>query len=92
MFQVFGRIVLAQRFEVLASGDALCQLPHVFAIEYLAELGLSDQDNLEKFLLWCLEIGQQPDLLEDISRQVLCFIDNQCRAPASGVRIQKMGT
>ena len=66
MAHVRARLVLAQRLQVIAPGDALRDLPHLGPIEQLAQLGLTDQDDLQQLLLRRLEVRQQPHLLEQL--------------------------
>ncbi len=58
--------------------------------EQRAQLRLPDQDDLQQLLGLGLEIGEQPDLLEHLGRQVLRLIDDQHHAPTLRVRAQQV--
>jgi hypothetical protein len=40
---------------------------------------LPDQDNLNQFVFFGFEIGEEANLFKDFTREILCFIDNQDR-------------
>ncbi len=90
MLDVSRRLDTRQRLEVVACGDALRQLPQVVTGQELAQLRLTDQDDLQQLLLRRLEVGEQAHLLEDRGRQVLRLVDHEYRAAAFGMRLQQV--
>src|SRR5262245_45370506 len=66
-----------ERREVVADRDALPELAQLLAIELLAKLGLADEDDLQQLALVGLEVGQEPDLLEQLGLEVLGLIDQE---------------
>jgi hypothetical protein len=63
MLDVRLSVELGQRLQVISARDALGDLPHVGAVEHVAQLRLTDQDDLQELLLGGLEVRQQPHLL-----------------------------
>ena len=57
-------LLQAERFQMAAQRDALFQLPQFMRIEYLIELGLAREHDLQQFLLRGLEIGQEPNFFQ----------------------------
>src|SRR5208282_394138 len=63
--------------EMAAKGDPLLQLTEFVGIEFLIELGLTGQHDLQQLLLRSFEVGQKPDFLEEIRRQMVRLVDHQ---------------
>ncbi len=64
MRHIRGRVIGVEWLEVVSTGDALRDLPHVRPVEQVAQLGLADQDDLQQLLFRRLEVRQQAHLLE----------------------------
>src|SRR5690606_23589523 len=84
------RFGAAQRLEVIAARDALRDLTHLRALEQVAELRLTDQDDLQQLLRRRLEIRQEPHLLEELGAQRLRFVDDQHDSPTLRVRVEQV--
>ena len=82
--------VARERVQVIAPGDALCELAQLVAREQLAQLRLADEDDLQQFLGIGLEVGEQAYLLQHFGREVLRLIDHQHDAASSAVRAQQV--
>jgi hypothetical protein len=67
----------AEGRQVIARRHALRQLPQVPLSQKVVELRLSDEHNLNQFLRIGLEIRDQANLLENIAREILCFVDDE---------------
>ena len=67
-------ILARQRQQVIAGGDPLRQLAQQGLAQHLLQLGLADEHHLQQFLLVCLQIGEQSQLLQHAGQQVLGFI------------------
>ena len=91
MAHVRGGLVLRQRDEVVAAGDALGELAQVVAVEQFAQLGLADQDDLQQLLGAGLEVRQQAHLLEHGGLEVVGLVDDDHDALALGVGAQQVG-
>src|SRR5262249_164903 len=71
--------------EVIAGGYALGDLPQVWAIEHLAQLGLPDEDDLQQLLARGLEIREEANLLEHLAAEILRLVDDEDgSSPARG--------
>ncbi len=73
---------------MIATGDALGELPQLDACQHLAQLGLTDQDDLQQLLRRSFEIREQAHLLQRFGREVLRLVDDHDDAAALGVRFQ----
>jgi len=79
---VGGRLLDAERRELAAQRDALLELPQRRLVEPIGQLGLAGEDDGEQFLRGRLDVGQQPDFLEQLQRQTLRFVhDEHSRIP-----------
>ena len=83
-----GRV---QRQQVVARRDALGQLAQVGARGQVLELGLTDEHDLQQLVTRGLEVGEQPDLLEYLGREVLRLVDHGNRAPTAAVGLEQVG-
>ena len=84
------QFVPRQRKKVIARGYTLRQLPELRRFEHLQQLRLAQQDHLQQLARVGLEIGEKADLLQDVERKVLCFIDHQNDALLARVRFDEM--
>ena len=66
-----------KRLQMVARGNALRQLAHFRAGEYIEQFGLAENDNLQQFALMGFQIGQQAQLFQYRCRQILCLVDNK---------------
>ena len=89
MADVGERLVLPQRLEVIAAGDALRELAQLRPREHLAQLRLADQDDLQQLLRRGLEVREQAHLLEHVGVEVLRLVHHQHDAPAAAVRVEQ---
>ncbi len=62
---------------MIAHRDPLSELAKFVAIESVSKLRLADEDDLQQLVLISFEVGQQPDLLEQLVRHVLRFIEEE---------------
>ena len=74
---------------MIPAGDALRELAQFRPCEQIAQLGLTDQDDLQQLGRRRLEIGEQPHLLERVRTQVLRLVDDQHDAPSARVRVEQ---
>ena len=74
---VLHRLLLGQRLEVEARDHALAELLELGLREHAAQLGLADQHDLQQLALVRLQVGQQPQLLQHVGREVLRLVDDQ---------------
>ena len=79
-----------ERAQVIARGNALGELSQVGTRQRGPQLGLPHEDDFEELLPRGLQVGQQPDLLEDIGRQRLGLVDDEDRAPRPGEGSQQV--
>jgi len=70
---------------VIACGDSLGQLAQIVPFENVLQFRLADEDNLQQLFTTGLQVGQQPDLLENFNAEVLGLINDQDRVSALGV-------
>ena len=77
MVDVAERLVGRQRVQPVVHGDALTQLTQFVARQMRLEFGLSDQEDLQQLLALVLQVREQPDLLEQLHRKVLRFIQHE---------------
>ena len=89
MADVGERLALAQRLEVIATGDALRKLAQLLLREHLAQFRLADQDDLQQLLRRGFEVREQAHLLEHVGVEVLRLVHHQHDAPAAAVRIEQ---
>src|SRR4030095_1558993 len=66
MRDIGPRIRFGKGPEMIAGGDSLGELSQVLAVEDADELGLADEDDLEKLLRGGLEVGEESNLLEHV--------------------------
>jgi hypothetical protein len=75
--------------EMISYGDPLAELPHFFLIQNPHQLGLSRQDNLDKLFPVCLQIRDQPDLLEYGCFQILRLINGEDDGAALSILLEE---
>ena len=63
----------------------LRQLAHPGMLDHGAQLRLADQDQLHQHVLVGIDVGQHPQLLEPLHRQVLRLVEDQDDAPPGGI-------
>ena len=77
MMDVAERLIGRQRIQPVVHGDALAQLAQLVARQVGFEFGLPHQEDLQQLVALVLEVRQQPDLLEQVHRQVLRFVHHE---------------
>jgi hypothetical protein len=87
--EVGERLVLPERLEVVAAGDALRELAQILPRQDFAQFRLADQDDLQQLLRRGLEIREQAHLLEHVGVEVLRLIHHQHNAPAAAVSVEQ---
>jgi hypothetical protein len=95
MLHVCDGLLEAERPDVPAEGDALVQLRELGIHEERPELRLADEDEPEKLLGRGLEVGEEPQLLEQLDRERLRLVhddDGELSRPAlrEEVRIERI--
>ncbi len=85
MMDVRMGLAALERLEMKIDGNALRELAQFGAAQLRAQLGLTDEQNLENQILVRIDVRQQSQLFEHLDRQVLRFVENQQGAPAFGV-------
>ena len=85
----FGFAAIERR-KVIARSNALGQLAQFGLIELFAQLGLTEQDDLQQFLRRRFQVGEQTHLLQRLGRKVLRLIHNQHHAQTLGVGIEQI--
>ena len=75
--EIRGGLLEGQRPKLAAQRHPLLQLPQAAIVQPLRQLRLSGQDDEQQLFVVRLDVGQQPNLLEQFERQALCFIDDQ---------------
>ncbi|MNV59860.1 hypothetical protein D3C71_1523050 [compost metagenome] len=88
---VLLRFLRGERIEMKTGDHSLRQLLHRRARHHRAQLGLADEDDLQQLALAGFQIGQQTQLLQHVSRQVLRLVDDEHVVAAAGVRRQQRG-
>ncbi|EWS63906.1 hypothetical protein Y695_02857 [Hydrogenophaga sp. T4] len=76
---------LVERVEVKARDHALCELLQFGPGQQVAQLRLTDQDDLQQLAGVGLQVGQQAQLFEHVGRQVLRFVDDEHGVLSCGV-------
>ena len=61
---------------MVGEGDALAELFEVGLGDFVAELGLADEDNLEELVGGGFEVGEHAEFFEDFVGEVLGFIND----------------
>ena len=79
---ISGSFLRRECFQNLHHGDALQQLRQLWLSEFLPELRLTGQNDLQQFGIGSLEVRKQTDGFEDRIVEVLRFIDDQDKSPA----------
>ena len=77
MGDIGSDLLLVEWFQLVADRHTLIELPHARRAQHVLEIQLAHQDDLQQLVFVRLEIRQNPDLLEDMERQVLCLVDDQ---------------
>ena len=89
MPDVGAQVVAGQRAQVEAQAHALHELDQLGRVELFVQLRLPGENDAHHLLLGGLDAGQQPDLLENLERQVLRFVDDQQHLAAGGVLLDE---
>jgi hypothetical protein len=74
---VAHRLVGRERVQPVVHGDALAELAQLVAREVRFQLGLADEEDLHQLVALVFQVREQPDLLEEIHRQVLRLVHHQ---------------
>src|SRR6201999_246075 len=72
------------------AGDALSQLSQLVPCEKLAQLGLTDENDLQQLACVGFEVGEEANLLEHRGCEVLCLVHYDDDTPAAGVGAQQI--
>ena len=67
-------VIAPQGAEVILEGDALSELTDGMVLQPAIKLGLSEQHDLQQFVLLGFQIGQQPDRLQAFERHRLDLV------------------
>ena len=76
-FDISVRLEQCQRAGLGPKCDALPKLTKLRVVNFLFQLRLTSEDNLEELRRSSLQIGQEANFLEHFVRQILSFINNQ---------------
>ena len=79
-----------QRIEVVTRDHPLRQLFQLGSGQHAAQLGLTDQHDLQQLAVIGFQVGQQTQLFQHTGRQILRLVDDQHIVFASGVRLQQI--
>ena len=82
VIDVVCRFVGIQRQQMIADRDPLAELLEFRGGQLVAQIGLSDERNLEEFRFLGFQIGQHPQFFERAGAQILGFIDDEQHEPA----------
>ena len=91
MLDVLQGLGLVEGAEVKTRNHPLGELFEFGLAQDGAQLGLTDQDDLQQLALTGLQVGQQAQLLQHIGREVLRLVDDEHIALAPGVAGQQVG-
>src|SRR5271165_6873769 len=80
---------MIQRLQLASQGDALFELPQFRGVQDDLQLRLAHEHNLQKLLLRSFEVGQQPDLLQQLVAQRLCLVHNKSSDEPAGVALDE---
>src|SRR5262249_18439110 len=75
---VRGRLLSRKRFDSATYRDPLFQLSEPGLIESVAKLRLAGEHHRQQLFSVGFTVREQANLLEQLSAQALCFVDNQC--------------
>ena len=81
------RLLQIERRQLRPQRDALLQLAQRLLVEAIGELGLADEHQVEELDRRRLDVGEQPDLFEQLVGQALRLVDDQRRQAAGGVAL-----
>jgi len=73
---VVGDFVERQRSEVVGQSDPLAKLFEVRLGDFVAKLGLADEDDLDQFFARGFEVGKHAKFFEDLVGKVLSFVND----------------
>ncbi len=90
VLDISHRFLGPQGQQVVTRGDPLGELAQLRPVHEAFQLGLTEEQNLEQFVGGGFQVGQQPDLLQDLGAQVLGFVDDQHRPPSRGMGGQEV--
>ena len=62
---------------MVVDGDALAQGAIGLGQQHVLEFGLSDQKNVDQFAVAQFDVGEHPDLVDELVVQTLGFVDDQ---------------
>src|SRR5260370_2078038 len=89
----FGNVIMSLLFRqwagLTAQHDALAELSQFREFQFLFELLLSSQYDLQQLLGGCLQVGQQPNFFENRIGQVLRFVYDEHSSLTGTVTIKK---
>lgn len=77
MLDILVHFSPAQWAQMITNGDALAELPERVLIQTVAQFGLAQEDDLQKFPVVGFQVRQQTDLFQHFFGQVLRFIDDE---------------
>jgi len=75
---------------VVAGRDALGELAELAPVEDLAQLRLTDEDDLQELLLGGLEVGEESHLLQDRRGEILGLVDEEHRGTPPGMGLEQV--
>ena len=70
---------------MIAGDDPLRELPKAMVLDHVAQLGLADEDELQKLVLVRVHVGEHPQFFERLEGQVLRFVYDQDDVAALGI-------
>ena len=77
VFYVELGLIERERTQMVADRDALAQLTHVLTVQLVAQLRLTNEDDLQQLLPIGLEVRQQPNLLQKVDAEALGLVDDE---------------
>src|SRR3989338_775187 len=84
MVDIRAALIGVQRRDVVAHPDALAQLLERWQRQLLAQLRLSDKDDLDQLIFIRLEVREHADLLQQAQAEILRLVDDEHDVVAGG--------
>src|SRR5580698_10908848 len=84
---VSRRLLQIERHQLRAEGNSLLELAQSHRVQFVVQLWLAHQQNLQQLGLGRFQVGQQPDLFQNLRRQLMRLIHHQHRGQPLAVAL-----